>query len=79
MNTEQFKEVEKIYKDIEQIKGDLDFLKQCECCRIHLYKDLGSQPRIKELHSIPSSVIYNFIFEYLNKKLVNLEKQFNDL
>ena len=40
MTNDQFKELENIYKDIEQIKKELNCLKQCNCC-IRLYGDNG--------------------------------------
>lgn len=79
MTNEKFKEIEKINKNIEQIKDELNCLKQCDCCCIKLYSDIGSHTKVKELHSISSSVIYSFVSEYLTKELTNLEKQFKNL
>lgn len=77
MTNDQFKELENIYKDIEQIKKELNCLKQCNCC-IRLYGDNGYFGTTRELHSIPSSIIYNFASKYLTKKLANLQKQFKN-
>ncbi len=79
MTDEKFKEIEKINKNIEQIKEELNYLKQCEYCCIKLYDNIGSHTNVKELHSISSSVIYSFVSEYLTKELTNLEEQFKNL
>lgn len=72
MTEDEFKKLEKMYKDIEQINIELNCLKQCNCY-IRLEGDNGYFATSRELHSISSSAIYNFAFEYLTKKLANLQ------
>lgn len=79
MTDEKFEEAKKINKSIKQIKDELSLLKKSEYCCIKLYSDTGSHAKINELHFIPSSVTYSFVFNYLTEELTKLKEQFKTL
>ena len=70
MTDKRFKEAEKINRNIKQIKDELNFLKRCDYCCIKLYDDISNHMQVKELNSIPASIIYKFAFEYFTKELI---------